>query len=223
VIRPARAEDAEAVAALVNAINALGPGAAQAMTPAIVRRDLIGAQPKAILRVAEEDGRGAGDARGVGMSIRPLEARDLDALAAMVAALNGSEGYDPAMSPDAEALRRAYLGPGASGRCLVAEAGDLLGYVTLHITYQTTNGSHGAYLGDLFVVASARRRGIGRALLAAAARLVRSRGGTQLWWTALPSNETAQAFYAKLGAAGETLLAFTLSDAAFARLAENAP
>lgn len=60
MIRPARAEDAEAVAALVNAINALGPGAAQAMTPAIVRRDLIGAQPKAILRVAEEDGRVAG-------------------------------------------------------------------------------------------------------------------------------------------------------------------
>ncbi len=157
------------------------------------------------------------------MNIRLLEARDLDALAAMVAALNASEGYDPAMSPDAVALRGAYLGAEASGACLVAEAGTLIGYVTLHMTFQTAVGALGAYLGDLFVVPGSRRRGVGRALLAAATRMVRLRGGTQLWWTALPGNAAAHGFYAKLGATGETLLAFSLSDAAFARLAEQAP
>jgi GNAT superfamily N-acetyltransferase len=61
VIRAAREGDADAVAGLINAINALGPGApAQAMTAAIVRRDLICAQPKALLRVAERDGMVAG-------------------------------------------------------------------------------------------------------------------------------------------------------------------
>ncbi len=153
--------------------------------------------------------------------IRPLEARDLDALAAMVAALNEAEGYDPARSPDAAALRTAYLGEAAGATCLVAEDGALLGYVTLHATFETTDASQGAYIGDLFVVPTARRRGIGRALLAAASRVVRSRGGTQLWWTALPGNAEAQAFYTRIGAAGETLFAFTLSGAAFARLAEE--
>jgi GNAT superfamily N-acetyltransferase len=54
VIRPAREADAEAVAALINAINALGPGATERMTPAVVRRDLVRARPEAILSVAEE-------------------------------------------------------------------------------------------------------------------------------------------------------------------------
>jgi ribosomal protein S18 acetylase RimI-like enzyme len=60
VIRAAREADAEAVAALINAINELGPGAAERMTPAIVLRDLVCAEPKAILRVAEDGGRVVG-------------------------------------------------------------------------------------------------------------------------------------------------------------------
>ncbi|WP_137178420.1 GNAT family N-acetyltransferase [Roseomonas sp. AR75] len=56
MIRAARAGDAETVAALINAINELGPGAPVRMTAAIVRRDLVCAQPKALLRVAERDG-----------------------------------------------------------------------------------------------------------------------------------------------------------------------
>jgi ribosomal protein S18 acetylase RimI-like enzyme len=60
VIRQARDVDAAAVAALINAINELGPGAAERMTPAIVLRDLICTQPKALLRVAEDTGRVVG-------------------------------------------------------------------------------------------------------------------------------------------------------------------
>ncbi len=49
--------DAEAVAALINAINSLdGPGPARPMTSAVVRRDLICAESKAVLRLAELDG-----------------------------------------------------------------------------------------------------------------------------------------------------------------------
>jgi ribosomal protein S18 acetylase RimI-like enzyme len=56
-IRGAEARDAEAVAALINAINSLGGMTPQVpMTPVVVRRDLLGAQPKALLHVAELDG-----------------------------------------------------------------------------------------------------------------------------------------------------------------------
>jgi ribosomal protein S18 acetylase RimI-like enzyme len=57
VIRAARDGDAEAVAALINAINTLGTDIPDPpMSAAIVRRDLLGAQPKALLFVAEQDG-----------------------------------------------------------------------------------------------------------------------------------------------------------------------
>lgn len=56
-IRGARTQDAERVAALVNAINSLDREApALPMTPEVVRRDLLGARPKALLRLAELDG-----------------------------------------------------------------------------------------------------------------------------------------------------------------------
>jgi ribosomal protein S18 acetylase RimI-like enzyme len=57
VIRPARDGDAEAVAALITAINGLGDDIPDPpMTADIVRRDLLGAQPKAMLFVAEWQG-----------------------------------------------------------------------------------------------------------------------------------------------------------------------
>lgn len=57
MIRPGLRGDAEAVAALINAINSLdGTPPAMPMTAAVVERDLIGPQSRAILRVAECDG-----------------------------------------------------------------------------------------------------------------------------------------------------------------------
>jgi GNAT superfamily N-acetyltransferase len=61
VIRAAGPDDAPAVAALVNAINSLGDRPPEMpMTASAVLRDLIGPQAKAILRVAEHEGRVAG-------------------------------------------------------------------------------------------------------------------------------------------------------------------
>ncbi|OYW10061.1 MAG: hypothetical protein B7Z53_01745 [Rhodospirillales bacterium 12-71-4] len=61
MIRAATAADAAAVAALVNAINSLdGHAPAEPMTAAVVLRDLVCAAPKALLRVAEWQGRVAG-------------------------------------------------------------------------------------------------------------------------------------------------------------------
>jgi GNAT superfamily N-acetyltransferase len=155
--------------------------------------------------------------------IRALASDDLEAVAAMVAALNAEEGYDPRRSPAAAALGAAFLGRAARGAALVAEGADgLLGYLTLHISYETTHGAPGAYVGDLYVRRAARRRGVARALVAAAARRVRAGGGNHLWWTALPKNAGGQAFYRAIGAEGEPLLAFALARAAFDRLAEEA-
>lgn len=57
MIRPAVAADAAAVAALINAINSLDGPLPRPMTATVVNRDLLGPQPRALLRVAELDGR----------------------------------------------------------------------------------------------------------------------------------------------------------------------
>ncbi len=56
-VRPARPEEVEAVAALFNALNSMdGPPPPVWMPPEAVRRDLLGADPRAVLLVAELDG-----------------------------------------------------------------------------------------------------------------------------------------------------------------------
>lgn len=65
MIRPAGWAEAEAVAALVNAINSLdGHVPPVPMTAAIIRRDLLGPAPRALLLVAEHAGRIAGFVTG---------------------------------------------------------------------------------------------------------------------------------------------------------------
>lgn len=64
MIRPAHDSDAPTVAALINAINSLDGPLKRPTTEAVIRRDLLCAQPKALLRVAELDGRVIGFAMG---------------------------------------------------------------------------------------------------------------------------------------------------------------
>lgn len=64
-VRSARPEGAEAVAAVLNAINSMdGPPPPVWMTGEIVRRDLLSDAPRAALLVAELDGRVVGFAAG---------------------------------------------------------------------------------------------------------------------------------------------------------------
>jgi GNAT superfamily N-acetyltransferase len=155
--------------------------------------------------------------------IRPFRAEDAEAVSAMMRALNEQEGYDPEATPTPAALRENFLGPAARGRILVAQGDDgLTAFVSLIPTYSTVNGRRGAYLADVFVRAGHRRRGIGRALIAAAAAEARRDGGAFLWWTTLPTNPAARAFYAALGAEEEVLHAHTLEGEAFRVLAEDA-
>jgi GNAT superfamily N-acetyltransferase len=155
-------------------------------------------------------------------SIRDARENDAKAIAALVEALNESEGYDTRLGPDAAAIAQAYLGPARAGRCAVAEdAEGLIGYITWHTTYETTYASRGAYVGDLFVAPAWRRQGVGTGLLGFAARAVRAEGGGHLWWTALPANADGQAFYGRLGAKPERIIAYALADEAFDALSRE--
>jgi GNAT superfamily N-acetyltransferase len=109
--------------------------------------------------------------------------------------------------------------------CLIAERSDeaapsALGFALFFSSYSTWRGRPGLYLEDLYVPPVHRGAGVGRALLAALARLARERGCARLEWWVLDWNTPAIAFYERLGAIAMTeWTTFRLTDDALERLA----
>lgn len=84
--------------------------------------------------------------------------------------------------------------------CLLAELdGEPAGMALFFPTYSTWRGRTGIHLEDLLVTERHRRRGVGRALVRALARLTRDRGCARLEWAVLDWNAPAIAFYEHLG------------------------
>ena len=85
-------------------------------------------------------------------------------------------------------------------RALIAESdGRPAGYALIFDYYSTWSG-RGLFLEDLFVREEFRGKGIGKALLAAVARIAVRENCYGLHWEVLDWNETAIGFYKSLGA-----------------------
>ena len=121
---------------------------------------------------------------------------------ALILALARFERLEHAVSGDAERLRQHLFGPEPLARALLAEndAGEALGFALFFSNYSTFLTSPGVYLEDLFVIESARGRGIGRALLREVARIACESGAGRLEWAVLDWNAKAIAFYERAGA-----------------------
>jgi GNAT superfamily N-acetyltransferase len=105
---------------------------------------------------------------------------------------------------------------------LLAERdGAALGYVFCQAAYDSGFALRGLYVADLFVRLQARRQGVGRALLGAAARLAKVSGGGYLWLTTLPWNTSAHAFYRSLATIEESVIAFAIAGPDLDRLAAS--
>ena len=103
---------------------------------------------------------------------------------------------------------RDGFGPEQWFDCLVAElARRLVGYALLCKGFEAHTAKKRLWIGDLYVRPAARRRGTGRALVAAAARHGRQFGCDALYWDLWRSNSAGEAFYRGLGAEEATALA----------------
>ena len=122
----------------------------------------------------------------------------------MVAALAVHHGEVAGAS--AEALGRQLFAPGAASwlAVLVAEAADgrLVGYAALLKSLQVDAAEPVVTLEHLHVMAGARGRGIGTALLAAAVEHGRAWGCAALRVAARTDNAAAQRFYERRGLKG---------------------
>ena len=87
--------------------------------------------------------------------------------------------------------------PAEPMQCLVAEDDDgaLVGFT--HVIFHRGTWAAGdfCYLEDLFVAESARKRGVGRALIEAVYALADQRGCERVYWLTHESNTTARKLY----------------------------
>ncbi len=77
---------------------------------------------------------------------------------------------------------------------------EAIGYAIYFHNFSTFLARRGMYLEDLYVVPGARRRGIGRALIAHVASIAVARGCRRFEWAVLDWNQHAIDFYRSLGA-----------------------
>jgi len=98
---------------------------------------------------------------------------------------------------EAEVARDMF---GAACHCdLAFQDGEPVGITTWYWTYKSFRARRGLFVEDLFVRASARGRGMGKALLVQLAAKARDAGGF-LEWQVLDWNAPSIAFYQSLGA-----------------------
>jgi ribosomal protein S18 acetylase RimI-like enzyme len=85
-----------------------------------------------------------------------------------------------------------------------------LGFATVYWMWSTSRAARIGVMNDLFVDPSARRRGVGEALIAACLDLVRERGAVSLQWQTALDNHAAQALYERVGGIRESWYDFHL-------------
>jgi GNAT superfamily N-acetyltransferase len=161
--------------------------------------------------------------------IRPAVPDDVASIDALIRELAEYEREPDAVEATPADLRTALFSPSPRVHCHVAEvdtpAGpEVAGMALWFVTYSTWRGRHGIWLEDLYVRPVHRQLGLGKALLAALARICADRGYPRLEWMVLDWNEPAQAFYRRIGAvphAGWTT--WRLSDRGIKELAEISP
>jgi ribosomal protein S18 acetylase RimI-like enzyme len=134
------------------------------------------------------------------ITVRPATVADAAVLAEMVDAFNVEYGR-PAGLHTPESIRRDGFGDEPAFRALIAWDGEMAaGYTIWYPTWESVTPAHGVYMQDLWVRPDDRSRKVGRALVAALARIVTQRGATHLWWRVDEDNLRGQAFYRSIGA-----------------------
>jgi GNAT superfamily N-acetyltransferase len=127
------------------------------------------------------------------LRIRTADSVDSEAISLLLAEL----GYE--VTPDDVAERLVRLGRGGEPLLLARQGEETLGCLTWHVTPNIHRQWPVGRITLLVVAASARRRGIGRALLKAAEERMIQRGCGLVEVTSNVKRRGAHAFYTKLG------------------------
>jgi GNAT superfamily N-acetyltransferase len=136
-----------------------------------------------------------------GLHVRPARPEEAETVAALFNAINTMDGSPPLVTMTGQTVRRDLLGADPRATLLVAElGGTLVGFITGNAIYDSARSADAWLLNDLYVAPEARRRGVGRALVAHLAAAARRRGAVCLWWGVDLGDDEALLFYEAIGA-----------------------
>jgi GNAT superfamily N-acetyltransferase len=134
------------------------------------------------------------------ITIRAAVAADVPIMLDLIRGLAAYERAPEEVTISEAELLRDGFGERPLYECLIAELdGAAVGMALFFPIYSTWKGPS-IHLEDLFVLPSARGRGIGKALLKRVAAIAAERGCARLQWDVLDWNQPAIDFYQSLGA-----------------------
>ena len=137
---------------------------------------------------------------GHALTIRLAEPADARAIHGAIRKIGAHLGTERRITSTPEDISRFGFGADARFATLIAEIGGRFAGMCLFFpSFSTWRGEPGAYIQDIFVEELFRGRGIGEALVRAAAQHVRAQGGAYLRLSVDAGNESAKRFYESLG------------------------
>ena len=133
------------------------------------------------------------------ISLRLATVEDCPLLLQFIRELAAYEQLSDRVVASEEDLRRHGFGANPRFEALIAETGgEPAGFALFFPDFSTFQGHPGLYLEDIFVREWARRRGVGRRLIARLAAIALERGWPALNFNVLDWNP-ARGFYERLG------------------------
>ncbi|SFK47180.1 GNAT family N-acetyltransferase [Methylocapsa palsarum] len=133
--------------------------------------------------------------------IREAASADTAQILGLIRELAEYEHLSQDVEATQEAIEAALFGPGPKVFCDIAEEqGTAAGMAIWFYTFSTFRGRCGIWIEDLYVRPDFRGQGLGRALIARAARRCAEENLGRLEWSVLDWNEPSIGFYRKLGA-----------------------
>ena len=155
--------------------------------------------------------------------VRPARVEDVPQIARLIRGLAEYERLTAKCTFTEDGLREHLFGSRPYAEALLAEEGGRpVGFALFFHTYSSFLGKPKVFLEDLFVEPEHRRKGHGRALLSAVARIAVERNCGRLEWSVLDWNEDAIMFYRSLGAdAIDEWTSFRLTGEALGALARE--
>jgi len=135
------------------------------------------------------------------LTLRPATPADVPAILNFIRELATYEREpDAVVATEADLLRDGF-GPTPRFTAIIADFdGAPAGFALYFTSYSTWRGHHGIRLEDLYVTPSLRGKRIGKALLAAVARVAVEEGCPRFEWDVLEWNAPAIAVYERVGA-----------------------
>jgi GNAT superfamily N-acetyltransferase len=153
--------------------------------------------------------------------IRRATAKDIEQILVMTAKVSTHEGLPPPGITQ-QSLRKFLTGRQPLAVAFVAETGGrLIGHVIATKSLDMQSGATFRWLADLYVETGYRRQQVGRALMAAVARLAIKEGSAHLQWLLASKNKTAIAFYKNIGARRDHGVAMFINAKGVKSLARN--